>query len=274
MKIPNAHQIKELDALTAQQQDITSLQLMERAASKVTQFIQDTYPERDRQIVILAGPGNNGGDGLAVARQLNGLGYARLEVFLFNTSNSLSEDCSKNAERLQAECENVSFTLVTQQFEAPKLSSRTLVVDALFGTGMNKPLSGGYAALVQFVNAAQAEVVSIDMPSGLMCEDNSLNSPSSIVHATHTLTFQLPKLSLLLPDTQDYVGRLHLLDIGLSADGIAQMDADFRIMERTEVKSMLRSRPAYGIKGLSVMPCSLPDSTAWRARRCWLPRLA
>lgn len=249
MKIPNAHQIKELDALTVQQQEITSLQLMERAASKVTQFIQDTYPERDRQIVVLAGPGNNGGDGLAVARQLFGLGYARLEVFLFNTSNSLSEDCNKNAERLQQECESVSFTLVTQQFEAPKLSSRTLVVDALFGTGMNKPLSGGYAALTQFVNAARAEVVSIDMPSGLMCEDNSLNSPSSIVHATHTLTFQLPKLSLLLPDTQDYVGRLHLLDIGLSAEGIAQMDADFRIMERAEVKAMLRTRPPYGHKG-------------------------
>ncbi|MDQ9828110.1 NAD(P)H-hydrate epimerase, partial [Acinetobacter baumannii] len=86
-----------------------------------------------------------------------------------------------NAERLRNECPDVDFTEVKQQFEAPKLSTDTIIIDALFGTGITKPLSGGFASLVQFINAAGAETISIDMPSGLMCEDNTYNSPSAIV---------------------------------------------------------------------------------------------
>ena len=249
MKIPSAHQIKELDEYTIEAEGISSLDLMERASSKVTEFIKGNYPDRQRHITVFSGPGNNGGDGLAVARQLNTLGYEHVEVFLFNTSNSLSADCKSNAERLVNECDNVPFTEVTQQFEAPQLTSQTLIIDALFGTGLNKPVSGGYAALVQFINALGAEIVSIDMPSGLMCEDNSFNSYSSIVCATHTLTFQLPKLAQLLPDNQNYVGELHLMDIGLSSDKMEEMPVQFCITEPNEVRRLLKSRPAFGHKG-------------------------
>ncbi len=118
MKIPSAHQIKELDEYTIEAEGISSLDLMERASSKVTDFIKGNYPDRQRHITVFSGPGNNGGDGLAVARQLNTLGYEHVEVFLFNTSNSLCADSKSNAERLVNECDNVSFTEVTQQFEA------------------------------------------------------------------------------------------------------------------------------------------------------------
>ena len=249
MKILNAHQIKALDALSIEEQEISSIDLMERAAGQVTQFVREHYPERQRQVVVFAGPGNNGGDGLVVARQLCTIGYEHIEVYLFNTNNSLSEECQKNAERLQTDCEQVAFTMVTQQFEAPKLLASTLIIDALFGTGMNKPLSGGYAALTQFINSAKADVVAIDMPSGLMCEDNSLNSSSSIVRATHTLTFQLPKLAQILADNQEYVGQLHLLDIGLSKQGIEDADSPYHIMERIEVNRLLKPRASFGHKG-------------------------
>lgn len=241
--------MKELDEYTIQSEDISSIDLMERASAKVTEFIKANYPDRQRHIAVFSGPGNNGGDGLAVARQLSAVGYERVEVFLFNTSNSLSADCKTNAERLQNECGNVAFTEVTQQFEAPQLTAQTLIVDALFGTGLNKPLSGGYAALVQFINALGAEIISIDMPSGLMCEDNSFNSYSSIVCATHTLTFQLPKLAQLLPDNQSYVGELHLVDIGLSSEKMDEMLVQYSITEASEVKRMLKQRPAFGHKG-------------------------
>ncbi len=241
--------MKELDEYTIQSEDISPIDLMERASAKVTDFIKQNYPNRQRHIAVFSGPGNNGGDGLAVARQLNAVGYERVEVFLFNTSNSLSADCKTNAERLQNECRNVTYTEVTQQFEAPQLTAQTLIVDALFGTGLNKPLSGGYAALVQFINALGAEIISIDMPSGLMCEDNSFNSYSSIVCATHTLTFQLPKLAQLLPDNQNYVGQLHLIDIGLSSEKVEEMPVQFSITEPQEIKRMLKSRPAFGHKG-------------------------
>lgn len=249
MKILSALQLKELDEFTIQEEEITSLDLMERAAGKVSQFIRETYPQKGRQIVIFSGPGNNGGDGLVVARQLSAYGYTNIEVYLFNTSNSLSGDCKKNAERLQSDCESVRFVEVTQQFEAPQLTTSTLIVDAIFGTGLNKPLSGGYAALTQFINSTQSEVVSIDMPSGLMCEDNTYNSPTSIVQATHTLTFQLPKLSHLLADNQKYVGQLHVLDIGLSSKKINETPTHFEIAEPRRVAQLLKHRPLFGHKG-------------------------
>ena len=249
MKILNSHQLKELDELTIQEEGITSLDLMERAAKKATEFICSEYPEKNRQIVIFSGPGNNGGDGLAMARRLNACGYTQVEAFLFNTSNSLSADCKANAERLETDCPDVAFTEVKQQFEAPKLNSQTLIVDAIFGTGLTRPLSGGFAALVQFINSMGAEVVSIDMPSGLMCEDNTCNSPLSIVRAVHTLTFQLPKLAQLLADNQQFVGQLHLLDIGLSQQKIASTEAACFIQSEKEVASLLQDRPAFGHKG-------------------------
>lgn len=249
MKIPSAQQIKELDDYTIQHENITSLELMERASGEVTKFILNTYPDTERHIVIFAGPGNNGGDGVAVARQLNARGYHNIDVYLFNTNDCLSPDCKKNATRLQTDCEAVHFTEVKQQFEAPKLSASTLIIDALFGTGLNKPLNGGFAALAKLINASNAEVISIDMPSGLMCEDNSYNTRSSIVCATHTLTFQLPKLSLLLPDCQTFVGQLHLLNIGLSEECIDNMETTFFITEAAQVRAMLNKRPAFGHKG-------------------------
>ena len=218
MKIPTARQFKELDTATIKAEEITSLNLMERASTQVTHFICNQYTDKNRPVVVFAGPAGNGGDGLAVARQLVVRGYANVQVFLFNTGHTLSEDCKANAERLQSECPNATFTEVTQQFEAPQFDQRPVIVDALFGTGLNKPLSGGFAALVQFINACTPDIVAIDVPSGLMCEDNTLNSHSAIVKARHTVTFQLPKLAMLLADNQEYVGQLHIVNIGLTAD--------------------------------------------------------
>lgn len=241
--------MKELDDFTIRHDNISSLDLMERASGEVTKFILNTYPDTERHIVVFAGPGNNGGDGLAVARQLCTRGYRDIEVYLFNTHDCLSPDCQKNAARLQTDCPAVKFTEVKQQFEAPNLTESTLIIDALFGTGINKPLNGGFGALVRLINASHAEVVSIDMPSGLMCEDNTCNTRSNIVCATHTLTFQLPKLAQILPDNQTFVGELHQLDIGLSEEMTDNLETQFFITEAAQVKAMLKRRPAFGHKG-------------------------
>lgn len=249
MIIPNSRQIKELDELTIQQLGISSIELMEKAASQATTFIARQFADKARPIVIFAGPGNNGGDGLAIARQLSHRGYTQVCVYLFNTNNSLSEDCQANAERLRNECPDVTFTEVVQQFEAPQLTSATLVIDALFGIGLNKPLDGGYAALVKLINSTQSTVVSIDMPSGLMCEDNSYNTPSAIVRAHYTLTFGLPKLALLLADSQRYTGRVRLLDIGLVTDQANSDDYPCQLIDPSLATRLLKARPSYGHKG-------------------------
>lgn len=246
MKIPNVQDMRELDAATCKAESIDSAELMERAAQRVADFIKQRYA-KNRPMVVFAGPGGNGGDGLAVARMLSESGY-RVQAFLFNTTGALSADCRLNSERL-ADCPDANFVEVTSQFEAPEVKAGTVIVDALFGTGINKPLNGGYAALVAFINNSGAEVVSIDMPTGLMTEDNNFNVRSSIVRATHTLTFQLPKLAQLLADNHLFVGELHLLDIGLSKAAIDAMESRFFLTEAAEVKRMIKHRSPFGHKG-------------------------
>lgn len=249
MKLPNAYQMKELDAYTIQHNDIKSIDLMETAALKVAEFIYSHYTNHDTPIIIYSGPGNNGGDGLALARLLSKSNFTNIRAYLFNTNNSLSEDCKQNAERLKDECPEVSFTEIQQQFEAPEMNKGTLIIDALFGTGLNKPLGGGYAALVKFINASPAQVISIDMPSGLMCEDNTYNSPSAIVRATYTLTLGLPKLALILPDNQQYVGKTFILDIDLCYEKLNDMTIPYQITNKCHVAQLLRERATYGHKG-------------------------
>ena len=249
MKVPNAFQIKEVDAYTIQQREIKSIDLMEEAASRATDYISCHFTNKNRPIVVFAGPGNNGGDGLVIARLLSLAYYQNIQVFLFNTNNSLSEDCKANAERLKGECPEVSFTEIQQQFEAPEISKDTIIVDALFGTGLNKPLGGGYAALVKFINASQAYVISIDMPSGFMCEDNTYNSPSAIVRADLTLTLGLPKLALILPDNQLYAGKVVVVDFHLCYDKLDEMSIPYQIPTAHDIARLLKKRPAFGHKG-------------------------
>ncbi len=246
MKILTAQQIRELDAFTIEREPITSTDLMERAASAVVDAIVCRW-DRSYRVYVFAGPGNNGGDALAVARQLHLLGY-EISVYLFNTKGSLSADCAINKERYLALGE-VDFWEVKHQFDPPHLDRQALVIDGLFGTGLNKPLDGGYAALVRFINAHKSPVVSIDMPSGLMAEDNSQNKAESIIRATLTLSFQLPKLAFLLAENQMYLGEVKLLDIGLALHDFLPTDAVWQWQEEADVKQLLRHRAAFGHKG-------------------------
>ena len=246
MKIPTAQQMRDLDAYTILHEPISSLDLMERAATKVAQEIMSRW-DSSVPVVVFAGPGNNGGDALVVARQLMQQGY-QVKTYLFNITGKLSPDCVVNKERL-SQIPEVDFTEVISQFEAPVLDRSKLVVDGLFGTGQNKTLNGGFASLVKFINSAGAPVVSIDMPSGLMCEDNTYNVRAHIIRATLTLTFQLPKLALMLADNQTFVGELKVLDIGLSKQGIDELSADMSITTPGEVQRMLKPRNPFGHKG-------------------------
>lgn len=202
MKIISSTQLKELDKYTITHEPIASIDLMERAARALTAAITRRW-DTSYQVVVFAGPGNNGGDALAVARMLSQRNY-RVEVFLFNTKGKLSEDCQTNLNRLKT-CGSIYFTEISNQFEPPVLSEQHLVVDGLFGTGLNKPLNGGFAAVVKYINASKAQVVSIDIPSGLMGEDNTYNIRTNIVQADVTLSIQLPKLSFFFPDRKSVV---------------------------------------------------------------------
>ncbi len=247
MKIFTSAQIHELDKFTIEKEPISSIDLMERAAKTLTQAIMDTWSVT-MPIVVFAGPGNNGGDGLAVARLLAERNY-KVSVYLFNISGHLSPDCAVNKKRLQENKRIQEFVEVTQEFDPPRLEENMLVVDALFGSGLNKPLAGGFSSLVKYINASPSQVVSIDVPSGLMTEDNTYNVRANIVRADMTLTLQQVKLSFLYPENQAFIGKLRVLDIRLSQEGMEKIEAQYTVLEENEVHAMLMDRNPFAHKG-------------------------
>lgn len=247
MKIFTGSQIRELDKYTIEHEPIASIDLMERAARGIFGCIRRRWGH-ESPVVVFAGPGNNGGDALAVARLLAEDGFS-VSVYLFNISGNLSDDCSENKDRLTQVKALRQFTEVTQEFDPPQLDDSTLVVDGLFGSGLNKPLTGGFASLVKYINASPAKVVSIDLPSGLMAEDNAYNVRANIVKATLTIALQQPKLSFLFAENSRYVGELEVIDIGISAEGMANTDTRFHIVEEAEVRAMLPKRNPFAHKG-------------------------
>lgn len=246
MKIFPTASIKQLDAFTIENEPISSIDLMERAAKALAKAISERW-DAETPFTVFAGPGNNGGDALAVSRLLAAKGY-KLEVYLFNTQNSLSPDCLTNKERLGG-IPNIDFHEVTSQFTPPTLTVEHVVIDGLFGSGLNKALSGGFAAVVKYINASSATVVSIDIPSGLMGEDNTYNVQSGIIRADVTLSLQLPKLAFLFAENEPYVGEWQLLDIGLSEEAIEETDTDFFMLENEDMPYLVKSRPKFAHKG-------------------------
>ena len=246
MKIFTSSQIHELDKYTIENEPISSIDLMERAAKALTQAIMDTW-DAETPVVVFAGPGNNGGDALAVARMLIEKNYD-VKVWLFNIQGNLSEDCTINKQRL-AEKRSKALIEVIQEFEPPQLEANMLVIDGLFGSGLNKPLAGGFASLVKYINSSPSKVVSIDVPSGLMTEDNTYNVRANIIRADMTLTLQHKKLSFLFAENQQFIGQLRVLDIRLSKEGIEKIDSQYTLLEESDILPRLLKRDPFAHKG-------------------------
>lgn len=247
MKIFTSAQIHEHDKYTIEHEPISSIDLMERAAKAITHAIAESWSVKT-PVVVFAGPGNNGGDALAVARMLADKGY-QVSVYLFNIHNNLSADCNINKKRLSESKKIKSFTEISLNFDPPQLTEDTLVVDGLFGSGINKPLSGGFASLVKYINQSPSKVVSIDIPSGLMCEDNTYNIRANIIRADVTLTLQYKKLAMMFADNQPYIGKLQILDIGLSKEYADNTECNYRIVDEADIRKLVRPRPDFVHKG-------------------------
>lgn len=246
MKILTSSQFKELDKYTITHEPVSSVDLMERAAGALTDELKRRWSTSTR-FVIFAGPGNNGGDALAVGRMLCHAGY-KVETFLFNITGKLSDDCATNKTRLEA-IPDVRFTEITSQFAFPATNEHDVILDGLFGTGLNKPLSGGFAGIAKRISKSPATTVSIDIPSGLMCENNAGNNPSAIVHADLTLTMQLPKLAFFFAENHKFTGEVKVLDIRLHPEGLKALDSSITAIEKDEIRQLLKPRAPYAHKG-------------------------
>ncbi len=246
IKIFPTEKIKILDQYTIDHEPIRSIELVERAAMAfVNEYIR-TYSKQVRT-VIFAGQGNNGADALAIARLLNEEGY-RVETYLFNPGKHLSLDCELNRQRL-LNMDNIDFIEIVTDFLPPELNAYDIVIDGLFGSGLNRPLTGGFAALVSYLNQSEATIVSIDIPSGLFGEDNRSNDPNAIIRASVTYTFEFPKLSFFFAENEVYIGKWKVLPISLHPDGIAETDTSFAMMTEEDIAEIFPPRERFGHKG-------------------------
>lgn len=240
MKIINTQGIRQIDNATCEVQQISSIDLVERAANAVACEIISRFLPTQR-IVVIAGPGNNGADALAVARMLIEQGYRRVEIFLFNVTGKLSHDCNEESKQLLA-MDDVDFTEITREFNPPYLGNNDVVVDGMFGSGLNTPLQGGFVAVARYVNESGAFVISIDIPSGLFCEWNARQNLRDVVHADLTLAFQLPRLSFFFAENHDILGEWKLLDIDLDPAKIKETPTSFYVIDSRNISPLLNKR--------------------------------
>jgi len=246
MKLFTTRQIAGIDRYTIEREPISDVDLMERAAEKIF-YKMISLVSHPQRMTFLAGPGNNGGDALAVARMFAKDDYP-CKVCLLDTGKSLSRAAEINFRRLQEQGKAV-ISHISSVSDFPELTPGTVVVDGLYGSGLTRPLEGLAAGLIGHVNRADCRVISIDMPSGLMGEDNSGNIPEHIVRAQDTITLQFPKISLLFPENDRYAGKIHVVNIQLHPEAIAVTETPYHLTEMKIIPECLPPRQRYAHKG-------------------------
>lgn len=250
MKLFSVSQISEIDSYTIEHEPISSINLMERAALAFCyKFIE--YYRLDLKVMqsidVYVGPGNNGGDALAIARLLSDK-IKSIKVWLSVNEEMLSIDALSNLIQLD-ELTNVECFRIENEEDLKNPDEGSVIIDGLFGSGLNRPLSGWFKDVVCFINSLKNEIVSIDIPSGLMGEDNAKWDREAIVKADLTITFQFPKLCFLLPENAAYVGEWHLVNIGLHPDVINEKQTIYNYTLQSDIKRMLKSRKVFAHKG-------------------------
>ncbi|MBL7963249.1 MAG: NAD(P)H-hydrate dehydratase [Flavobacteriales bacterium] len=252
--ILTAAQVREADAYTIAHEPIKSLDLMERAGTAAFDWIYQHAPgilfpkhsqEAEWRFLVCAGKGNNGGDGLVVARSLLRSGYD-VDVWIVEDQKVGTPDFEENLKRLKKAKGKVIS--ISSPSDIPAIPAGVLVIDALFGTGLSRPLTGLFADLVQAINASGCTVVAIDVPSGLLSEA-CLDGKDVVVHATHTLTFQVPKLAFFFRENARAVGHWHVLPIGLDEEFIRGMGSPYALVEQDDLQRWLPPRDRFAHKG-------------------------
>jgi NAD(P)H-hydrate epimerase len=246
MKIFTSEQIRLIDKYTIENEPIASIDLMERAAGQITGWLMDHYDKR-HFFVIFTGPGNNGGDGLAVARMLLDHAYG-VRVYNIRISAALSPDALNNFKRLGM-MEKAEIVDISEKDSLPVLKGTEIILDAVFGSGLNRPADGLAARVIRYLNSLPNTKIAIDIPSGLFGEDNSGNNFDTILQADITLTLQFPKLSFFFSENEKYTGRWEVLPIGLSPDAIRESTTPYGFILTDDVLRLLKKRTKFSHKG-------------------------
>ncbi|MBM3436576.1 MAG: NAD(P)H-hydrate dehydratase [Bacteroidetes bacterium] len=246
MKILTIDQIREGDAYTIENEPVADIDLMERAANELFLWISASVDAK-RRIKIFCGCGNNGGDGFALARMLAEAGYT-VETILIRHSEKLSPSCELNFQRI-LKLAQVTHSNVSENDPLPEILENDLVVDAIFGSGLTRPVTGLVARAADHINSGKAIVVAVDVPTGFFCDTSNSNNGGVIVRADYTLTFQFPKYGFFFPENDQYVGDWKVLPIGIHPGFIQEIKVKNYYLSRDEVKPVLKKRTKFSHKG-------------------------
>ncbi len=247
MKLFRCDQIRNIDEYTVANEPVSSAALMERAAQQLFFRIREKYDKSSR-FVIFAGPGNNGGDGLALARMLSAGGYD-VAVYSVDLPGKKSNDRELNRLRLENET-SLKLIYIRESNPLPLLLPGEIVIDAIFGSGLTRAAEGFLSEIISFINKSGCEIISVDIPSGLFGEDNSKNLDGTIIEADFTLSFQFPKISFMFAENLKYSGEYAVLPIGLHEDAIRNTKSRYSFLEKKDIKPILRVRLRIDHKGV------------------------
>lgn len=245
LSLLTADQLRKADAHTIENEPIASVDLMERAAKAFTGWFVNSFADRDVAISVYCGTGNNGGDGLAIARMLFLHGYQQINVKIARFTDKNSGDFNTNFSRIQES--EVPWVEIRPGEGFPPEDSH-IIIDALLGTGLNKPLAGDFERLVRHINSLEKTVVAVDVPTGMPTE-GEFDKNSTIIKAELLITFQQPKINYLLPESGPYIKSCKVVNIGLDEEYINSLGSVFQYVEEKDIRKILRPRQRFSNKG-------------------------
>ncbi len=240
MKILSSSQIKEADKYTIENEPVLSVDLMERASEAFVKKFLTLFPKK-RPVVVVCGTGNNGGDGLAVGRILEHEGW-NVSFYVLGTLDRGAKDFKINLELAS------SYKHITTKKDIPPILDRSIIIDGLLGTGLSKPIGGLLASFINYLNGLDCARVSIDIASGLYC-DKPVMDGDIIFRPHHTISFQTPKLVFFQPSSSRFIGKWHVVDIGLIRSFIEKVDCDYHYTQEHDINHLIPSRSKFDHKG-------------------------
>ncbi len=244
MKILPVPEIKKLDQRTISEESIASIDLMERAASRFTDWVLNQYPGEEG-FHIFCGTGNNGGDGLVSARLLSRAGK-EVTVHIVRLSDYESPDFSANLRRLNELDPSIAHPWWPGN-PFPEINPDHVLIDAIWGSGLSRPVSGPPAELINHLNNSGARIIALDMPSGLFADQPTTGA---YIKATHTVSFQVPKLAFFVPEHYDAAGQWHIVDIGLLPEALEEAPCRYFYTLAEDLEPFIKPRAPFSHKGI------------------------
>ena len=246
MKIFSKEQIYKGDQLTAKKQNISSTELMERAGTQIFNWIHERMKGAQVPIHVFCGIGNNGGDGLVLARQLINYGY-NVHTYVVNCSEKRTQDFLVNYDRIKQTSRKWP-EMLNCEADFPTIGPDDIIVDAVFGIGLNRPANEWVQGLFQYFRASKAFTLAIDLPSGLY-PDKVPEEENGVVWADYTLSFQSPKLVFFLPETFKYTVQWEVLDIGIDPEFLQNTETEVELIGKNEMLPIYKPREKFSNKG-------------------------